>query len=215
MMETEIKKLIETKNYEGLRQALSKNPNLANEGISIDEPNSPKAHPLHRICDAVFFKRITDDEAVEIAKIFLAFGAQVNGYGLKEKKDTPLIAAASLHAENLGLYYIQNGADIHHAGCSGGTALHWAAWCGRNKLVKELIDKGSNINQKCIDFGATPLGWAVHGYKFGGDTNRHYQIECVKLLIDAGADKNRANTEGNSPRDFLDDGDTELRKILN
>ncbi len=213
-MELSIKRLIENGDYKELRQALSKNPDLANKGISLDDANTPEAHPLHRICDAVFFKKITDDEAVEVAKIFLEYGAHVDGYELKEKQDSPLIAAASLHAEKVGLYYIQKGANIHHAGCSGGTALHWASWCGRNKLVKELIDRHADINKKCIDYGATPLGWAVHGYKYGGESNRHYQIECVKLLIEAGADKNLPNTQGKIASDYLNDGDAELKKVL-
>jgi uncharacterized protein len=36
-MEFSIKKLIDNKDHEGLRQALSKNPGLANEGIPFDE----------------------------------------------------------------------------------------------------------------------------------------------------------------------------------
>jgi len=66
-----MKTLIENKDYEGIRQMLSNNPGLANEGIPLGEKDNRKAHPLHRICDAVFAKKITDDEAIEIAKIFL------------------------------------------------------------------------------------------------------------------------------------------------
>jgi ankyrin repeat protein len=214
-MQPAIKELIEQSNYAGLRQVLSQNPGLANEGIPYDEKNTSKAHPLHRICDAVFLKRITDEEAVEIARIFIESGAYIDGYEVKETKDTPLIAAASLHAEKLGLYYLQNGADIHHAGCYGGTALHWASWCGRDQLVKELIHSGADMNRKCIEFGASPLGWAVHGYKSGGETNRYHQTECARILIEAGADKTIANASGEIPLDLLSDGDVELKKLFN
>src|SRR5215204_7312100 len=167
-MVAELKSLINNNDQIGLRSILSQHPHLANEGIPYDETNEAEAHPLHRICDGVFEKRYTDDEAVAMAKIFLEFDADVNGGELIEKKDTPLIAAASLGADKVGLFYIELGANIHHAGCHGGTAIHWSAWCGRNVLVKRLLEGGADINKLCIDFRSTPLFWAIHGYKFGG-----------------------------------------------
>jgi hypothetical protein len=214
-MQPEIKELIENKDFTGLRKALSQDRSLANREIPFDNNNPAKAHPLHRICDAVFQQKITEEEAIEIARIFLEFGANIDGNEVKEKQDTPLIAAASLHAEKLGLYYLQNGANIHHAGCLGGTALHWAAWCGRDQLVKELIDKGADINQRSGEYGASPLSWVVHGYKFGGETNRHHQIECARLLISAGADKNIVNAQGKMAVEYLNDEDVEFKRVLN
>src|SRR5690242_18790249 len=112
----DIKTFIENKNYTGIRQILSDNPALANENIFIPYDNNckTKAHPLHRICDAVFVKKITDEEAIEIAKISLEYGANIDG-DKGAGKDTPLLSAASLHAENLGIFYIDNGADIFYA----------------------------------------------------------------------------------------------------
>ena len=209
-----MKELINNKDYEGIKKALSQNPSLANEGIPFDEKNTTKAHPLHRICDGVFAHTYTDKEAVEMARIFLAYGANVNGYELAEKQDTPLIAAASLHAEEAGILYIENGAAINHPGCHGGTALHWAAWVGRDKLVERLIREKADIHKRCIDFKGTPLLWAVHGFKYGGRENRHHQVECVRLLIEAGADKTAPNIEGTAPSGFLDEQDTELINLL-
>lgn len=206
--------LIINKDYEGIKKALSQNPSLANEGIPFDEKNTAKAHPLHRICDGVFAHTYTDKEAVEMAQIFLAYGANVNGYELTERCDTPLIAAASLQAEEVGILYIENGAAIHHAGCHGGTALHWAAWVGRDKLVERLIREKADISKRCVDFKGTPLLWAVHGFKHGGMENRHHQVECVRLLIGAGADKTVPNIEGTAPLGFLDEQDTELINLL-
>jgi uncharacterized protein len=209
-----MKNLIETKNYEAIKQSLSQNPKLANEGIALNMLCSDKAHPLHRICDVVFAKKITDDEAVEIAKIFLEFGANVDGNKLVEKHDSPLIAAASLNADKVAILYIENGADVSHRGCHGGTALHWAAWCGRPKVVEKLIKVGSEINKICIDHKATPLFWAIHGLKNSDGKNAKSYIECVKLLLDAGADKSIPNVEGTSVLDILDDGDVEFKSLL-
>lgn len=186
---SDIKKLALSLDFEGLRSLLEKNPSLANEGVPLDNNNMCLAHPLHRICDAVFYKIISDEQGVEIAKIFLDHGADVNGGALIEKQDSPLVAASSLHAEKVGILYVDRGANIHHRGCHGGTALHWAAWVGRDKLVEKLIRAGADIHRKCIDFDNTPLQWAVHGYTSGGNDNRHNQYQCAQLLMAAGAEQ--------------------------
>ncbi|HTF28511.1 MAG TPA: ankyrin repeat domain-containing protein [Flavitalea sp.] len=209
-----MKKLIDNNDYAGIEQALSDNPGLANEGIPYDDVNTTKAHPLHRICDGVFSGKYTDDEGVKIAKIFLEHGADINGNKLTEKKDTPLIAASSLHADQVAIFYIDKGANIHHAGTHGGTALHWAAWCGRDKVVRRLIQEGAEINKRCIDFKATPLFWAVHGLKNGGTNSIGDSLECVKILIQAGAEKNIPNADEKTVFDLLTVEDLELKELF-
>lgn len=209
-----MKQLIDNKDYKGIEEALAAHPNLANEGIPFDEANPTKAHPLHRICDGVFAGQYNEEEALKMAKLFLAHGADVNGGELIEKKDTPLVAASSLHADELALFYIANGANIQHAGCSGGTALHWAAWCGRPKVVEKLIEAGAPINKKCIDFEATPLFWAIHGLKNGGTDSLKDTSECVSLLLRAGADQTIPNINGYTVFDMLYESDTALRGLL-
>ena len=209
-----MKNLIDSKDHKGIEEALSNSPDLANEGIPYDDVNTTKAHPLHRICDAVFSKKLTDEEGVKIAGIFLKFGANINGDKLTEKKDTPLIAASSLHADQVAIFYLDKGAEINHAGTHGGTALHWAAWCGRDKVVKRLVQDGAEINKLCIDFKATPLFWAVHGLKNGGYDNLQACLECVKILIQAGADKNIPNADGKTAFDLLGEKEPELMELL-
>ena len=177
-----LKELIIKKDYEGIRSALSANRSLANEPIALD-PHPVAAHPLHRLADGVFVGAYSDQEAVGMAKILIEFGADINGGELIAKKDTPLIAACSLNADLLALYYIGLGADIHHAGTHGGTALHWASWCGRPILAKALIEAGAVVNQRCIDFESTPLRWAKLGYERNANASlaENYR-ECERLL---------------------------------
>ena len=198
-----MKKLIDTKDLNGIRKALYKDPALANEGIIYDSFNRTKAHPLHRICDGVFNKKYSDEEGAEMAKIFFEYGAHVNGHELIELQDTPLIAASSLYADALALLYIDHGADIHHAGCHGGTALHWAAWCGRLPVVKRLIHEGAEIDRRDSKFQSTPLFWAIHGLINGGTDKIQETIECAKAIIAAGGDKSVTNNEGVSIFDLL------------
>lgn len=209
-----LKELIDNKDYEGVKEALSNNPGLANEELPYDEVNTTKAHPLHRICDGVFSKKYTDAEATRMAALFLEFGARVDGNRPAEKQDTPLVAAASLYADQVAFLYIEHGADIHHAGCHGGTALHWAAWCGRDKLVKRLIQEGATLNRICIDFKSTPLFWAVHGLKKGDKNNLQNHLACVQILVDAGADKTVPNADGETIYDLVSDEDVELKRLV-
>ncbi len=209
-----MKNLLDPTDLNGLERALAQNPALANEGIAFDAHNLTPAHPLHRICDGVFAGKYTDAEAVEMARLFLAHGADINGGPLVEQKDTPLIAAASLHADEVAILYLDQGANFTHAGTHGGTALHWAAWCGRDRVVSRLIGAGASVHQLCIDFKSTPLIWAVNGWKRGGSASLSGSLACVKLLIQAGADTHTPNVEGKTVFDLLTAEDAALKEML-
>lgn len=211
-----VKKLIEKKDFDGLNQLLTNNPNLANEGITIpfDFLCSTKAHPLHRICDGVFSGKITDTEAVALAKIFLANGAAIDGDKIK-KEGTPLLAAASLHAELVGIFYIENGADIHYTYQNDGVSpLHWAAFCGQDKLVAKLIESKASIDKPDHTYYSTPLGWAVHCLQLEERKKLHNQVDCIKLLLHNGADRKKLNEEKDDYLFSLAKEDLELQNLL-
>lgn len=190
MLASQLFKLVTQENFNALRATLEADPGLANAGVPCsDAQPDMKGHPLHRICDLVFAKAITDEYAIEIAKILLEYGSDINGYSSAGDQNTPLIAAASLHAEQLGIFYIHQGADILFADHDGATALHWAAFCGRDQLVAALIAKGAIVNQQDTTFQSTPIGWAVHTLTSGDTGNLHNQLSCVRLLLGAGADR--------------------------
>lgn len=207
--------MISSGDLQPLREVLTANPGLANTGIpcSDDQPEM-LGHPLHRICDAVFSKIITDEEAIAIAKLLLEFGADIHGYQSQGDKNSPLIAAASLHAEKLGMFFIQQGADIGYADHDGATALHWAAFCGRDQLVAALIAARANIDQEDTAFNSTPIGWAVHTLTSGDSGNQHQQLACVKLLLKAGADKKRLATDTLEYLHGIAADDNELQSLL-
>jgi uncharacterized protein len=125
-------------NLSGLEAALKENRSLALVEIAL--PDSPaSALPLHRICDGVFNNYYTEETALKIAELFLKYGSDLNP-AYPGGKDSPLTAACSLRCDQLALLYLHQGADIKHKGCHGGTALHWAAWCGRDIVVEKLIE---------------------------------------------------------------------------
>jgi len=216
LLEPKIKGLIENKDYDGLDQLLTQNPNLVNEGITIpfDFNCRIKAHPLHRICDAVLAGKIADNEAVNLAKIFLEHGADINGD--QNKNDgTPLLAAASLQAEQVGIFYIENGANVHCTYKSGGaSALHWAAFCGRDKLVDRLIKANALIDEPDMTYKSTPIGWAIHALMTNNKLNAHNQVSCIKSLLKAGSDTKKLNKEANDYLKALAEDDLELQNLL-
>ena len=199
----DIKSLIVNTDFAGLESAFIANPELANAHIPITDDSPLLAHPLHRICDAVFFQKITDHQAVKLATLFIKYGSAVDGYPIQAGKDSPLVAACSLHADKVALLFIEKGADIHHPGTHGGTALHWAAWCGRPLVLKRLIECGAAINQLCFEFRATPLYWATHGLLHDASANVKDYEKCLEILLKNGADKNFTNKEGKSVIDLL------------
>jgi len=189
LFKSRVKILIENNDAYGLNKLLFDNPNMANRGITIpfDSTCKLKAHPLHRLCDAVFSGKITELEAIKLAQVFLENGADIDGYkGIDD--GSPLLAAASLHAEQVGIFYIDNGADVHYTNKNdGASALHWAAFCGRDKLVERLIKAGAEINKADKEFNSTPLGWAIHSLQSNDIGNKHNQLKCIKQLLINGA----------------------------
>ena len=210
----DLNQLISSKDFEGIKKALLSNPALANGGLPYNRENTQMAHPLHRLCDRVHANHLGEEEALAIAGLLLDNGSNVNGGEIQEYRDTPLIAAASLGTDRLGILFIEQGADIHHAGCHGGTALHWASWCGRPILVQRLVQEGAEVNKLCLDFRSTPLFWAIHGYRSNSRINPDAYLECTRLLLRAGSDKSIPNIDGLTILNLLESGDELFRKAI-
>ena len=71
----------------------------------------------------------------------------------------------------------------------GQTGLHWAAHGGHVNTVKALLKRRAPVDVKDQKFGATPLGWALHGWsdhKRDAAANDAY-YDVVALLVAAGA----------------------------
>lgn len=188
-----------------IQEAIKKDHSLVNKVIKWGPLLKNKSHPIHYLCDRVFADKLDGKIAGKITTLLIDHGADVNGYGFEELKDTPLVAAASLHADEVALVLIDAGADIHHAGCLGGTALHWAAWCGKDKVVKRLLQEDIDLDRRCIAHKSTAFFWAAHGRANGGEKNLHDQIGCARLLKTAGADTSIPNINGVTAKALLKD----------
>ena len=93
-------------------------------------------------------------------------------------------------------------------GCAS-TPLTTAAYKGQADVVKNLLDKGADVNERGgCGFGwpsVTPLICAAYGG----------HMEAVKELIDRGADVNKSDGEGWTPLvQAVDEGHANIAKLL-
>src|ERR1700733_9463781 len=72
----------------------------------------------------------------------------------------------------------------------GWELLHWAAFCGHERVVQRLLEKGADVESEDIYEGTTPLWWAA--------MKGHEAV--VKLLLEKGADvESKDIYEGTTP----------------
>ena len=75
------------------------------------------------------------------------------------------------------------GVDLR--GWGNGTVLHAASWHGKAEHVERLLAAGFDVNARAETEYDTPLGWAVHGSRYGppGD-----HVGVAERLVAAGAE---------------------------
>jgi hypothetical protein len=182
----DVKTAIENGDAEALRGLLAEDPLLANALIRWGK--SCLTHPLHYVSDMLFERTLQRGKELPLVEALIQAGADLNFQRDREdgKGDTPLIGAASLGAEEVGLRLLDAGAKPELRGLFGETALHWAAMLGEDRLAGRLIE-GADLNLKDEKYKSPPLGWAIHGWCNTPAGNHGRHTEVVALLVAAGA----------------------------
>ncbi len=64
-------------------------------------------------------------------------------------------------------------------GVNNGTAMHRAAWAGDLDMVRRLVQKGADVNDRNNPFTGTPLAWAHHNeqHEVAGWLQEHCAID--------------------------------------
>ena len=181
-MKMDVKLAIESGDPSALRRLLSDDSSRANELIHW---GPCVTHPLHYISDMLFNGTLQRGKEVPLAEALIEAGADLN-FQRDGKGDTPLIGAASLGAEDVGIRLVDAGANPLPRGLFGETALHWAGMLGEDRLVAKLIPR-SDLNLKDRKYDSPPLGWAIHGWSNSPAGSHGHQREVVALLLAAGA----------------------------
>ena len=147
---------------DALRVLLLEDPARANELIRWGKNDCILTHPLHFISDMLFEGTLQAGKELPLVESLIAAGADLD-FQRKSNSDTPLIGAASLGAEDVGLKLLDAGARPEVRGMFGETALHWAALLGEDRLAARLVT-GADLNLKDQKYQSAPLGWAIHGW---------------------------------------------------
>jgi hypothetical protein len=168
-----------------LRTLLAEDSTRANALIRWGGDKRILTHPLHFVCDMLFQGKLKRGAELPLIDALIHAGANLD-FQRNGKGDTPLIGAASLAAEDVGIRLLDAGANPKLLGIFRETALHWAALLGEERLAQKLIPI-SDIDFKDAKYLSPPLGWAIHGCYNTPNGNQGRQREVVSLLLAAGA----------------------------
>lgn len=187
--EMDIKTAIRSGDVEALRRLLAENTSRANALIPWGENDCIHTHPLHFVSDMLFEGTLERGKGLPLIDTLIEAGADLDFQREREdgkKSDTPLIGAASLGAEDVGLRLLEAGARPELRGLFGETALHWAALLGEDRLTERLMVI-SDLNLKDEKYNSPPLGWAIQGCYNPPAGNQGRQRAVAALLVGAGA----------------------------
>lgn len=113
---------------------------------------------------------------LEMAKLLIDSGADLNLNSKNNLSATPLQGAAAFNWLDLARLYLSRGVNVNCRSEGGGSPLHEAAANGFLEFARLLIDHGADVNQR-DDNGKTPLGNALE----------HKKPEIERLLREHGA----------------------------
>mmetsp|Transcript_7861 Transcript_7861/g.19095 ORF Transcript_7861/g.19095 Transcript_7861/m.19095 type:complete len:439 (+) Transcript_7861:55-1371(+) len=98
---------------------------------------------------------------------------------------------------------IDGGVDASYANGVGQTALHVACLWGNIDVAKVLVKAGAQVNAINNFSGAAPLHCAATENERGNKEGRN---ECIKLLVEAGADVNLRDMRGKKAQQYAVSG---------
>lgn len=181
----DLRSAIQSGDVAALRHLLAVAPERANQMIVWGKNGEILTHPLHFVSDMLFAGSLSPGQEIPIVDCLLSAGSNFDHQAANG--ETPLIGAASLRAQSVGLRLLNAGADVTRLGGMGETALHWAAHEGLAELVAELVRRGADLHVKDARYHSTPLYWAIHGrFQYGKNGSEPY-LQVVKTLLTAGA----------------------------
>ncbi len=194
-----VKTAIRNGDPDALRRLLAEDSSQANALVRWGKGDCILTHPLHYISDMLFEGTLEETKALALLEALIHAGADLD-FQKDGSGDTPLIGAASLGAEEVGILLLNAGAKPEVKGLFGETALHWAALLGEDRLAERLL-QSADLNLKDERYQSPPLGWAIHGCSDPPAGSRGGQRNVIKLLVAAGAKVEPAWLEFEKVRD--------------
>jgi len=195
-----------------LRRLLAENPGLVRARSTRITPHDPPVHAstlLHYLgANGVEgYRQRTPANAVEIAKILLDAGADVNStaslYG--DQCDTMTLLVSSCHPAQAGMQ-IPLAETLLDYGARSEGALETAIAFGYLGTARALLRRGAPVRnlptaaalgQRDEVTRRLPTASAEDRHRATSVAAQHGQTEIVEMLLDAGEDPNRFNLKGN------------------
>ena len=175
---------VEQDNRDFLKAACEGNLNRV-ESLFRSQSGIDKNGQEHRGYTAVYFA--ASNGHLRVVK-FLVEEAKVDIDIADGGGQTPLWTAINHGRDDVALYLIEKGANIHKANGKRYAPLLVAAESGRDVVAKALIAKGADLNFSS-KWGQTPLFIAVQ--------RNHMRV--VQTMVDSGVDVNKFDCEGMTP----------------
>ena len=120
----------------------------------------------------------------EALSVLIKIGAKVEGWS--SYKNDPLYVAAFNGHQDCVQALLATGVPIITGTKHGFSALNCAAQNGHVEILQYLLHQGVSVHAESSPFGGTPLLAAA----------RNGQLACMLALLDAGADMNRPDCDG-------------------
>jgi ankyrin repeat protein len=112
-------------------------------------------------------------------------------------------AAGSRPVETIALM-LDMGFSVDDRNDLGERPLHSAAYAGRGEVVRLLLERGADVDARDDRFDSTALAFATVGSGEQGGRPGDW-VETVRLLVDAGASRDRAWVPGKPPSEEVMD----------
>ena len=128
-------------------------------------------------------------DETEIIKLLLEAGADPNFCITDYYQQSVLMTAVySEGSQENAKLLIQFGSSVNHRDSHGYTAIHFAAWQGKDEIVTMLLEAGAEHDTQTRDLN-TPLALAANGGYF----------KPVKLLLEKGCNINNTDKDLDTP----------------
>jgi len=154
--------------------------------------------------------------SVEITKLLLDAGADINGRGgAGTAGDTPLIYAVMNKHVELTKLLLDREADPNLPNYLGVPPFWGACAMGFEEVIPAMLAHGADLNYSVSEKQIGRYGKIVQGITPLMVAARYGRAPVVKLLLRAGADANRLDSEGRSATDYADlGGDAATKDLL-
>ena len=168
---------------------------LIQNGVDFNIPNTLASIINHGEDDENYNETVLD-----AARLIIENGADVN----RDDPDgvSPIIHAIENENVNMVQLLVDNGADVNKKSVNGPISLIVALFNTNHEIVKILIEAGADVNFVIRDtvYDNTYSGFtALHAAIIEGDTEMDSVLKNIQMLIDAGADVNKGNDDGETP----------------